>query len=101
MLNEPLKPTSETSYFRIFLIAVIVGPFFLIALLALANYALPASDAEAFKKPLLAVWAWITSASVLATLLGALKRTDAKIAIQSQATQKSQNETKNEVKDGV
>ena len=77
-----LKPTVETSYFRLFVLSVMLGPFLLIALLALANAALPAHDAEAFKKPLLGVWAWIASVSGGGAVISGLMKTWGKISTQ-------------------
>ena len=81
-LTSPLKETKNTSYYGIFVASIVLGPFLVIAILACANNFLPASDADAFKKPLLAVWAWIASTSGITTLLGGLMRTNGRIAVQ-------------------
>jgi hypothetical protein len=81
---QPLKAISQTSAFRLFAVAALIGPFLLIALLALANRALPAADAEAFKQPLLSVWQTIASASGIATLVSSLLRTNGKVETQKQ-----------------
>ncbi len=81
-ITDALKPTYQTSYSQWAIGAVIAGPFLLIGVLALANRVLPAADADAFKAPLLTLWASITGASVVATLAGGLAKTFGKIATQ-------------------
>lgn len=85
-VTEPIKATTQTSYFRIFVVTAVAGIPFLILMVWLANTVLPPADAEAFKKPLLTFWAgamaFVGSAAGWATLKGALMRTEGKITAQ-------------------
>jgi hypothetical protein len=81
-VTDDLKPTTKTSYFYIFLAAVIIGPFLVLGLIVLANRLLPAEDAQAFKAPLFAVWGTISGGSGLAVVVGGLLKTQGKIATQ-------------------
>ena len=81
-VTDALKPTTKTSYFWLFIVSLVFMPFLLIALVWLANNVLPPDDASAFKGPLFGVWATITGASGLGTIIGGLMRTYGKISTQ-------------------
>ena len=86
-VTDPIKPTTQTSYYQIFLVSVTVGPLLVIGLLALANAALPPQDAQAFKEPLLSVWKAVATSGIVATAIGGLLRTGGKVVAQQTQNQ--------------
>ncbi len=86
-LTEPLKKTSQTSYFQTFIACALVGPALVMAWLWLAHRVLSPQDADTFKTCLLGLWALLTGGSGGASLLGGLARTLGKIDLQKTQAQ--------------
>ncbi|BCM88824.1 hypothetical protein IAD21_00666 [Abditibacteriota bacterium] len=86
-LTDPLKKTSQTSYFQTFVASAFVGPALVMAWLWLAHRVLSPADADTFKTCLLGLWALLTGGSGGATLLGGLARTLGKIDLQKAQAQ--------------
>ncbi|HEX8832842.1 MAG TPA: hypothetical protein VF719_01515 [Abditibacteriaceae bacterium] len=81
-VTDSLKSTTQTSYYRIFIAAVVLGPAFVIGYIALANAVLPTADAEAFKAPVIAIWGTVAGSFSVGTVAGGLLRTRGKINTQ-------------------
>lgn len=75
----PLKKTSQTSYFQLFVASVFLGPPLVMAWLWLARRILEPQDVETFKVALMSLWALITSGSGGTSLAGGYVRTLFKI----------------------
>ncbi|RYX80934.1 hypothetical protein EON83_26350 [bacterium] len=81
-LTDPLKKTSQTSYFQTFIACAFIGPALVMAWLWLAHHVLSPDDADTFKTCLLGLWALLTGGSGGVSLLGGLARTLGKIDLQ-------------------
>lgn len=81
-LSDAIKGTLSTSYGRIFLISILLGPFYLIALLYLARAVLAPDDAEFFRAACSAALTFVVGGSGFTTLKSGLMKTAGKIAVQ-------------------
>lgn len=82
-VSDPIKPTSQTSYFRLMIACITFGPLVLMTWLWLADRFLQPDSAQMFKAILNGAWLLLTGSSGLATLKGGLLRTQAKVDYQN------------------
>ncbi len=81
-VTDELKPASQTSYARIFMASLLLGPLLLLALVWLANVALPVTKADAFEGFLYTTLTAVVSIFGGGTAVGGLARTIGKITTQ-------------------
>ena len=83
VLNEDLKPTTQTSNFRLMAVFFVGAPVLLFLGMVLANRFMPdAADATLYKTTLAAMLGGGGLSALIGTVTQSVKRTDGKIAVQ-------------------